>query len=98
MLMEIARKEYQVNLVLITNSINNHTYLIYLKVTYSALAGVSQWIECQPAQQRVNSSVPSQSTCLGCGPGPQCGAYKRHPNIDVSLPLFLPPFPLSKNK
>ena len=27
------------------------------------------------------------------GQVPQCGAYKRQPNIDVSLHLFLPPFP-----
>ena len=36
-----------------------------------ALAGVAQWIECQTANQRVTSSIPSQGTCLGCGPGPQ---------------------------
>ena len=30
-----------------------------------ALAGVAQWIECQPANQRVPSSIPSQGTCLG---------------------------------
>ena len=36
-----------------------------------ALAGVAQWIECLPANQRVTSSIPSQGTCLGCRPGPQ---------------------------
>ena len=36
-----------------------------------ALAGVTQWIECQPVNQRVTSSIPSQDTCLGCGPGPR---------------------------
>ena len=36
-----------------------------------ALAGVAQWIEHGPADQRVASSIPSQGTCLGCGPGPQ---------------------------
>ena len=43
--------------------------------------------------QRVASSVPSQGTCLGCRPGqlPSRGA-ERQPHIDVSLPLFLPPF------
>ena len=30
-----------------------------------ALAGVAQWIECQPVNQRVASSIPSQGTCLG---------------------------------
>ena len=33
--------------------------------------GVVQWIKCQPANQRVMGSIPSQGTVLGCGPGPQ---------------------------
>ena len=36
-----------------------------------ALAGVAQWIELWPENQRVASSVPSQGTCLGCRPSPQ---------------------------
>ena len=35
------------------------------------LASVAQWIECQPANQRLTSLIPSQGTFLGCGPGPQ---------------------------
>ena len=31
-----------------------------------ALAGVTQRIECQPVNQRVAGSIPSQGTCLGC--------------------------------
>ena len=58
-----------------------------------ALAGVAQWIEHWPVNQRVTGSVPSQGTCLGYAPGPQCGAHERQPHIDVSLHLFLPPFP-----
>ena len=54
-----------------------------------ALAGVAQWIEHQSANQRVTSPIPSQGTCLGCGPGPQCRVCGRHPHIDVSLPLFI---------
>ena len=46
-----------------------------------------------PTKQKVASSIPSQGTCLGCRPGPQWGMCKRQPHIDVSLPLFLPPFP-----
>ena len=42
----------------------------YLK-KYSALAGVAQWNEYWPENQRVTSSIPSQGTCLGCMPGPQ---------------------------
>ena len=37
----------------------------------TALASVAQWIECQPANQTVTGSVPSQDTSLHCGPGPQ---------------------------
>ena len=36
-----------------------------------ALAGVAQWSEHQPANQKVIGSIPSQGTCLGYGPGPQ---------------------------
>ena len=36
-----------------------------------ALADVAQWIEHGPVNQTVCSSIPGQSTCLGCGPGPQ---------------------------
>ena len=61
----------------------------YLK-NFLALAGVAQWIERRPANQRVASSIPRQGTCL-C-----CRAHERQPHIDVSLPLFLPPFPCLK--
>ena len=55
-----------------------------------ALAGVAQWIEHGPVNQRVTDSIPSQDTCLSCRPGPQWGMHERQPHIDVSL--FLPPF------
>ena len=35
-----------------------------------ALAGVAQWIDCQPVNQRVAGFIPSQGTCLCYGPGP----------------------------
>ena len=37
----------------------------------AALAGVAQWIERRPANQKVASLIPSEGTCLGCEPGPQ---------------------------
>ena len=43
----------------------------------TALAGVAQWIDCQPARKRVTSSIPSQGTRLGCGPGPQSRRHER---------------------
>ena len=54
-----------------------------------ALAGVAQWIECQPANQRVAGSIPSQGTCLGCLPDSQYGAHERQLHIDVSFPFPL---------
>ena len=45
----------------------------YSKKCILALAGVAQWIECWPVSQRVTSSIPSQGTCLGCGPGSRLG-------------------------
>ena len=59
------------------------------------MAGVAQWIEHQPVSERVAGLIPSQDTWLGCRLGPQKGACEREPHIDVSLSLFLPPFPFS---
>ena len=64
---------------------------LYMLFKLSALAGVAQWIECEPENQRVTGSVPSQDACLGCGPGPQYGARERQPHIDISLFLLLFP-------
>ena len=54
------------------------------EISPSALTGVAQWTECQPENQKVTSLIPSQGTCLDCGPGPQLGACKRQ-LVDVSL-------------
>ena len=35
-----------------------------------AMAGVAQWIECQPMNQKVASLSLGQGTCLGGGLGP----------------------------
>ena len=35
------------------------------------LAGVAQWMEQGPVNQKCAGLIPSQGTCLGCGPGPQ---------------------------
>ena len=56
----------------------------------SAVDAVGQWIECSLS---VTGSIPSQGTGLGCRPSPQQGVREGQPHIDVSLPLFLPPFP-----
>ena len=74
-------------------SFNRTGFYSHEKYKYQALAGVAQWTECRPANQRVASSIPSQGSCLGCGPGPWLEACERQPHTDVSLPVFLPPFP-----
>ena len=68
------------------------------KRVWWALAGVAQWIEHQAVNRKVASSIPSQGTCLGWRPGPQWGACERQPHINVSLPVFLSPFPSLTNK
>ena len=40
----------------------------------NTLAGMAQWIECWPANQRVAGLIPTQGKCLGCGPGSQLEA------------------------
>ena len=45
--------------------------ILSAKKVLGALAGVAKWIECRPVNQWVTSSIPSQGSCLGCGPGPQ---------------------------
>ena len=42
----------------------------WVSIMDGALAGVAQWIEYRPVNQRVTGSIPSQGTCLGCGLGP----------------------------
>ena len=46
-------------------SFSGSLFLGGFKKASGVLAGVAQWIECQPANQRVTSSIPSQGTCLG---------------------------------
>ena len=44
-----------------------YNFIITYKIMNLALAGVAQWIECRPANQRIAGLIPSQGTCLGCG-------------------------------
>ena len=48
-------------------------YFPQIKGEHPVLAGMAWWIECWPAKGKVAGSIPSQDTCLGCGPGPQLG-------------------------
>ena len=60
------------------------------------LAGVAQWIECWLANPR-GGRFDSQSGYMpGLRVRSPVGVHRRQPHIDVSLPLFLPPFPSLK--
>ena len=71
-----------------------------------ALAGVAQWIEHWPTNQKVTGSIPSQGTCLGCGPGPWLGGMREATDcfshtsmfLSVSLPTSLPSKSKKKQK
>ena len=55
-----------------------------------ALAGVAQWLAYWPVNQKVTGLIPSQDTCLGCGPGPQAGGLREATDLCVSCtPMFL---------
>ena len=65
-----------------------------------ALTGVAQWIESHLENRKVTGLIPGQGICLGCRPGSQLGVgcvlEATDPcfsHMDVSLLLFLPPFP-----
>ena len=73
----------------VQNNALNSRHQVLLKVRKRCLPGVAQWIECWPVNQKVTISIPSQGTCLCCGPGPQFRVCERQPHIDVSLPLPL---------
>ena len=56
-----------------------------------APASEAQWIECRPASQRVAGSIPSQGTCLACGPGLSRGRIRgNHTMMFLSLSFSLP--------
>ena len=57
------RKKLLINTLKVMPKIVRSVYILY--DAFSALAGVTQWIECQPAKQRVTSSIPSPGIHLG---------------------------------
>ena len=67
-----------------------------IKIDDFSLAGVAQWVECQPANQRVTSSIPSQGTCIGVWAKSPVGCaweatthWCFSPSLSPSLPLSL---------
>ena len=62
------------------------------------LAGVAQWIECQPENQRAACLVPSHGTCRVSGQVPSRGRPRGNRTLMFLSLSFSLPFPLSKNK
>ena len=69
------------------------TKFLNLKKGQRDVTGRAQWVEHRPANWEVTGLIPSQDTCLGCGPGLQLGTCKRQPLM--FLFLFFSPLPLS---
>ena len=67
-------------------------FYYYKKYSNWALAGVAQWIECRLRTKGLPVQFPVRAYAWVAGQVPirQC---ERQPHIDVSPPLFLPPFP-----
>ena len=63
-----------------------------------ALAGVVKWIEHRLQTKGSLVWFPVREHAWIAGWVPRGGHVGGNHNTDVSLPLFLPPFPLSKNK
>ena len=70
---------------------------VKLKNEYSALAGVTQWIERGLQTKGLLVRFPVRAHAWVAGPRPQWGPHERQPHIDISLSFSLPS-PLSENK
>ena len=55
-------------------------------------------VECWSVNQRVTGLIPSLRHMPGLRARSSVGGSEKQPHIDVSFPLFLPPFPSLKNK
>ena len=76
------------------NKILSAQQVLYKASKIEALAaGVAQWVEHGPGKQRVAGSIPVRAHAWVADQVPSWGPHDRQPHIDVSLPLFIPPFP-----
>ena len=66
---------------------------------YLALAGMAQWNEREPVDEKLTGLIPSQGTWLGGGPDPQLGRARGNQLMFLSYqcfsPSLSPSFPLS---
>ena len=69
----------------------------FKKKVILTLAGVAQWIECQPVNQRVPDSIPVRTqACVACRVPSRARARDNHSLMLLFLSFSLPS-PLSKN-
>ena len=73
-----------------------YVYIENWKDVFLALAGGAQWTEYRPEKPGVTGLIPVRAHAWVAGQVPSGGHAKRQPHIDVSLPLFLHPFPSEK--
>ena len=70
-----------------------HELKIHLHKTVHVLAGVAQLVGALSIHQKVEGSIPGQSTCLGWGFSPWLGCVQEatdvSPSLSPSLPLSL---------
>ena len=67
-----------------------------LKEASWALAGIAQWTERRLRTKGLLVQFPVGAYTWVVGQVPQVGAHERQPHTDISLPLFLLPFPSLK--
>ena len=66
------------------------TFKEYIK---PALAGIARWIQCELQTKGLPVQFPVRAHAWVAGQVPSRGPRVRQAHIDVSLSLFLPPFP-----
>ena len=74
-------------------------YRVYLRLVVKPWPLWLSWLGIIPTNQKVMGSITNWGTCLGCQFHPQLGCIQRInrlmflSHIDVSLLLYLPPYP-----
>ena len=60
------------------NELHGSGMLLHFKKSISGPGWCGSVAEWHPVKQRVTGSIPSQGTCLDCGPGPSRGRTRGH--------------------
>ena len=68
-------------------------HIIFNSLKY-LIAGVAQWIERQPVNQRALRWIPSQGTCLGCQQASSSGCVRGNDILMFHSLSFSLPSPL----